>query len=118
MRGSDGSTATSLITQAGTPGGATYVGAMVYTATTTTVALYQNLQVTLAAPAIGTSGVLQGAQYSVRLTFGANNSQYDLLDVNQSLLASSVSVPTPPGTPTPQPGSVYFGSFIGGAPRT
>ena len=68
---------------------------MVYTATTTTVALYQNLQVTLAAPAIGTSGVLQGAQYSVRLTIGATNSQYDLLDVNQSLLASSVSVPTP-----------------------
>ena len=38
-----------------------------------------------------------------------------MLDVNQSLLASSVSVPTPTGTPTPQPGSVYFGSFIGGA---
>jgi hypothetical protein len=115
VRGSDGSTATSLITQAGTPGGATYVGAMVYTATTTTVASYQNLQVTLAAPAIGTSGVMQGAQYCVRLTIGANNSQYDLLDANQLLLASSVIVPTPAGSRTPQPGSVYFGSFIGGA---
>ena len=95
VRGSDGSTATSLITQAGAPAGSAYVGAMVYTATTTTVSLYPNVQTTLAAPAIGTSGVLQGAQYSVRLTIGATNSQYDLLDLNQTLLASSVSVPTP-----------------------
>lgn len=114
-RGSDGSTATSLITQAGTAGEVTYVGAMVYTATTTSVALYANLQIAIAAPSIGTSGVMQGARYSVRLTVGANNSQYDLLDANQLLLASNVSVPTPGGTPAPQPGAVYFGTFVGGA---
>lgn len=94
----------------------TFVGAMVYTAATTTVRLYPKLQLALAAPAVGTHGVLQGETYSMRLTYGQKTSSYDLLDTSQMPVASNISVPSPKPTDksAPRPGDVYFGSFVGG----
>ncbi len=115
-RGADGSTASSVL-PTGAAAGLTFVGAVVYTAATTTVRLYPKLQLALAAPAVGTHGVQQGNQYSVRLTFGDKNSQYDLLDASQTVIDSNISVLNPVSTDgsTPQPGDLYFGSFIGGS---
>jgi hypothetical protein len=72
VRGSDGSTA-SVATK---PRDAThtFVGMMVYAASTTSVRLYPKLSLLLRAPAVGTHGVLQGETYSVRFTFGGNTS--------------------------------------------
>jgi hypothetical protein len=64
-----------------------------------------------------THGVVQGELYSVRLTIGDANSQYDILDTTQTSVDSNLSVPTPAPTDksTPQRGDFYFGGFIGGA---
>ena len=114
VRGSDGSTAT----VESTSGDAThtFVGAMVYTKLTTSVRLYPKLQLSLAAPAVGSSGVLQGEVYSVRLTYGDKTSTYDLLDSTQVPIAKDVTVPSPKATDksSPRPGDLYFGSFVGG----
>ena len=118
VRGSDGSSASSVPTLPGNPDPKhTYVGAMVYAATTTSVILYPKLQLTLAAPAVGTYGVLQSETYSVRLTFGDTNSLYDIIDPSQTVVNSNISVPNPKPTDgsNPQQGDMYFGSFIGGA---
>ena len=90
---------------------------MVYTAGTTSVPLYPLLQLALPAPTVGSHGVLQGQSYSVRLTFGDTNSQYDILDSTQTIVDSNISVPNPKPTDnsTPQQGDLYFGSFIGGS---
>ena len=116
VRGSDGSTASSVLTSTSDPNH-TYVGAMVYSTGISSVLLYPKLQLTLAAPAVGTHGVLQGTVYSVRLTIGDGNSQYDILDPAQTIVDSNITVPTPQpaGKSTPQSGDLYFGSFIGGA---
>ena len=58
----------------------TFVGSMVYDASITTVRLYAKLQLSFAAPAVGTNGVLQGEKYSVRFIFGGKTSIYDVLD--------------------------------------
>ena len=117
VRGSDNSFVSSTPTLSATDPAHTFVGAMVYTATTTSVLLYPKLQLTLPAPAVGALGVLQGAQYGVRLIFGETNSQYDIIDSTQTAVASNISVPNP--TPTdgsnPQQNDVYFGGFIGGS---
>ncbi|MBS1854108.1 MAG: hypothetical protein JST11_01990 [Acidobacteria bacterium] len=115
VRGSDGSSASAAVAAPGSTH--TYVGAMVYTAAVTAVPLYPKLPLSLAAPAVGTHGVLQGEQYSVRLTFGTDQSRYDILDSNQTAVDSNIAVPNPvPGDKfTPQPGDLYFGSFIGGS---
>lgn len=114
VRGSDGSTA-SVPTQ---PPDAThtFVGMVVYAASTTSVRLYARLSLSLPAPVVGTHGVLQGETYSVRFIFGGKKSMYDLLDSTQIPIARQVSVPSPKVTDTssPQPGDVYLGSFIGG----
>jgi len=114
VRGSDGSTAT----VESTSGDAThtFVGAMVYTKLTTSVRLYPKLQLSLAAPAVGSRGVLQGEVYSVRLTYGDKTSTYDLLDSTQVPIAKDVTVPSPKATDksSPRPGDLYFGSFVGG----
>ncbi|HVH76575.1 MAG TPA: hypothetical protein VM755_16790 [Stellaceae bacterium] len=118
VRGSDGSLASSTPVLPGTPDpNHTFVGAMIYAAATTSIRLYPKLQLTLPAPAVGTHGVLQGAAYSVRLTFGAKNSQYDIIDQTQTLVEAGISVPNPKPADgsTPRPGDVYFGSFIGGS---
>ena len=117
VRGSDGSSASSTLASGAPDSSHTYIGAMVYTAAATTVTLYPTLQLSLASPAVGTHGVLQGELYSVRLTFGASNSQYDILDSSQTVVDSNISVPNPVPTDksTPHPGDLYFGSFIGGA---
>jgi hypothetical protein len=94
----------------------TFVGAMSYDAATTSVRLYPKLQLALAAPAVGTNGVLQGQAYSVRLTYGRKTSSYDLLDASQVPIASMVSVPSPKPADdsSPRPGDEYAGSFVGG----
>lgn len=118
VRGSDGSSVTSA---PALPGPAdvkhTYVGAMVYSVTTTSVELFPLLQLTLAAPPVGAQGVQQSASYSVRLTYGDNNSTYDILDSTQTVIASGISVPNPKATDgsSPSQGDLYFGSFTGGA---
>ena len=118
VRGSDGSSASSALPPSANPdANHTYVGAMVYTAGTTSVPLYPLLQLALPAPTVGSHGVLQGQSYSVRLTFGDTNSQYDILDSTQTIVDSNISVPNPKPTDnsTPQQGDLYFGSFIGGS---
>jgi hypothetical protein len=118
VRGSDGSSAAIVLAASVAPDPShTYVGAMLYSGAITSVLLYPKLQLTLPAPAVGTHGVTQGAMYSVRLTIGATNSQYDILDATQTTVDSNISVPTPVPTDksTPHPGDMYFGSFIGGA---
>ena len=118
VRGSDGSSASAVLAAADAPDAShTFVGAMVYGATTSSVQLYPKLQLTLPAPAVGTQGVLQGNSYSVCLTIGEPNSQYTILDTTQTIVGANISVATPAPTDksTPQPGDLYFGSFIGGA---
>ncbi|SPE36931.1 hypothetical protein SBA3_2530003 [Candidatus Sulfopaludibacter sp. SbA3] len=118
MRGSNGASETIQLNASVAPEPAhTYVGAMIYTAGMKTVRLYPKLQLTLPAPAVGTQGVLQGEQYAVRLTFGASNSVYDIVDVTEAMVASKVTVPNPvpADKSNPQPGDLYFGSFIGGS---
>ncbi len=118
VRGSDGSSASAVLAAAAAPDAShTFVGAMVYGATTSSVQLYPKLQLTLPAPAVGTQGVLQGNSYSVCLTIGEPNSQYTILDTTQTIVGANISVATPAPTDksTPQPGDLYFGSFIGGA---
>jgi hypothetical protein len=116
VRGSDGSSASTVLSAGGDPAH-TFVGAMVYITALESVRLYPQLQLTLPAPPVGTHGVLQGGQYSVRLTFGDANSQYDLADSTQTVVDSSISLanPTPTDGSKPQQGDVYFGSFLGGA---
>ena len=117
-RGSDGTSVSATLPASTNPDTAhTYVGAMVYTTGTTAVPLYPLLQLTLPAPSVGAHGVLQGQTYSVRLTFGDANSLYDILDSTQTVVDSNISVPNPKpaDNSTPQPGDLYFGSFIGGA---
>ncbi len=117
-RGSDGSTASATLKQSPSPdANHTYVGAMVYSSALTTVRLYAKLSLALPAPAVGTGGVLQGDTYSVRLTYGKSTSQYDVLDATQTLVIANASVanPSPSDGSKPQPGDLYFGSFIGGA---
>ncbi|MGA3005035.1 MAG: hypothetical protein ABSE20_25275, partial [Acetobacteraceae bacterium] len=118
VRGSDASSASGVLAASVAPDPShTFVGAMVYSATTTSVTLYPKLQLTLAAPAVGSNGVLQGTSYSVRLTIGTTNSQYDIMDPTQTVVGSNISVatPAPADKSTPQPGDLYFGGFIGGA---
>jgi hypothetical protein len=118
VRGSDGSLRSSVLTASSSPDPShTFVGAMVYGSSITSVRLYPKLQLTLPAPAVGTHGVVQGGLYSVRLTFGDSNSQYDILDETQTAVDSNISVPNPKPSDksTPQQGDIYFGSFIGGA---
>ena len=118
VRGSDGSSASGVLAAASAPDPShTFVGAMLYSSTTSSVPLYPKLQLTLPAPAVGTHGVLQGTLYSVRLTIGTGSSLYDILDPTQTVVGSDISAttPTPTDKSTPQPGDLYFGSFIGGA---
>ncbi len=116
VTGSDNSTSTATLAS-GPDANHTFIGSMVYETSLTSVELYPKLQLSLAAPGVGSNGVLQGDSYSVRLTFGAEESQYDIIDSTESLVASSISVanPTPTDGSTPQSGDLYFGSFIGGA---
>jgi hypothetical protein len=114
VRGSDGFTA-SVNTQA--PDAVhTFVGSMVYGASTTSVRLYPKLWLPLQPPAVGTQGVLQGETYSIRFTYGGQTSSYDLLDSNQVPIARQVSIASPQSTDnsSPRPGDLYFGSFTGG----
>ncbi len=115
IRGSDGSNA--AVSFKARDADHTYVGSVVFSKTTTSVRLYPKLQLALAAPAVGTNGVLQSERYSVRFTFGPKTSTYDLLDSTQTPIATNVSVASPNSTDksNPRPGDVYFGSFVGGA---
>ena len=118
VSGSDGSSSTAVLPEgANVDATHTFVGMAVYTATTTSVALYPLLPLSFPAPAVGTNGVAQGSTYSIRLTYGASTSEYEITDANQSVVSGTVSLPSP--TPsegsTPQPGDQYFGTFTGGA---
>jgi hypothetical protein len=117
IRGSDGSSATSQPVLPGAPDPKhSFIGVLVYESAAT-VTLYPKLVLTLPAPAVGTEGVLQGESYSLRLTFGEADSQYDLVDASGTVLAANVSVanPKPDDGSAPQPSDLYFGSFLGGA---
>ena len=95
----------------------TFVGMAVFTFTAPTVPLYPLTSLSFPAPAAGTDGVVQGARYSLRLTYGSPASQYDIIDATGSVVAAGISVT--PGAPTdgsaPQAGAYYFGTFTGGA---
>lgn len=116
IRGADGSLVSTTISS---PPAAVhnYVGAIVYASSITNVTLYAKLQLTLPSPAVGTHGVLQNTKYSLRLTYGAGYSSYDIVDSAQSIVASNVTVADPQATDgsKPQVNSLYFGSFIGGS---
>ena len=116
VRGADGSSASGTLANAPDPSHV-YIAAMVYTAQMQNVTMYPQLQLSLPAPAVGTHGVLQGESYSVRFTFGAAQSQYDILDSSQTAVDSNITVPNPAPADksTPHAGDLYFGSFIGGA---
>ena len=114
IRGSDGSNATANVN---TPDAThIFVGSFVYSASTTSVRLYPKLQLTFTAPAVGSHGVLQGENYSVRFTYGAATSTFDLLDSSSTPVATQVSVgtPQPSDKSNPRSGDIYFGSFVGG----
>ena len=100
VRGADGSEVTVPTKPRDTAH--TFVGAMVYSGATASVRLYPKLQLALAAPAVGTNGVLQGQAYSVRLTYGAKTSTYDLLDASEMPVVSNVSVRSPAPTDSPR----------------
>jgi hypothetical protein len=118
VRGSDGSSVTSVPTLPGPPDpNHIYVGAMVFTSAITSVQLFPLLQLTLPAPTVGSQGVQQGGSYSVRLIFGDTNSTYDIIDSTQTVIGSSISAPNPKATDgsNPSQGDMYFGSFTGGS---
>lgn len=118
VRRPDGSTVAADVNQSPAgDAGHTFVGAMIFSAAMTTVRLYPKLQLALAAPAVGTHGVLQGAQYGVRLVIGDGHCTYDIIDATQSAVDSDIIAPIPVPTDgsTPQQNDVYFGSFTGGA---
>jgi hypothetical protein len=118
ISGSDGSSSTAVLpTGANTDTTHTFVGMAMYASGTATVPLYPLLALTYPAPAVGANGVLQGAPYSVRLTFGTTTCIYDIIDATQTTVSAGVSIatPKPADNSTPQPGDLYFGSFIGGA---
>lgn len=116
VRGSNGSTATaSLPSSKDTVH--TFVGSMIFADSTTTVRLYPKLSLAPTAPAVGTNGVLQGETYSVRLLYGSTDkSAIDIIDANQTSIASGVAITTPKPTDksSPRKGDQYFGSFVGG----
>lgn len=117
VRGSDGSTLSAVPPIAKPDAQHTYVGAIVYVAGLTSVRLYPILSLTLPAPAVGANGVEQGETYSLRLTYAAQQSSLDIFDADQIQLASGLAVasPEPADKSKPQPGDLYFGSFVGGA---
>lgn len=116
IRGSDESSMSSVLKTSPDPSH-TFVGAMVYTKSMTSILLYPKLQLTLPSPSVGTNGVLQGEQYDVRLTFGDGNSVYDIFDSTQAVYATNITVPNPTPTDDSKPhlGDLYFGSFTGGS---
>jgi len=95
----------------------TFVGMAVYTISAPTVPLYPLVSLSFPAPTAGTDGVVQGAKYSLRLTYGSPASQYDIIDATGSVVASAISVTpaAPTDGSTPQAGMYYFGTFTGGA---
>ena len=117
IRGSDNTTASATPPIAKPDAQHTYVGAIVYEAGLPSVRLYPILALTLPAPAIGSNGIEQGETYSLSLTYGANQASLDILDSDQVAIASGLAVPPPKPVDTskPQPGDLYFGSFVGGA---
>ena len=117
VRGSDGSTATSVVTQSTANPAITFVGSVMYASATASIRLYPKLSLTLPAPAVGAYGVQQGASYSVRLSVGDGSSLYDIVDATQTVLDANITVPNPTAgnNPNPQQGEIYFGSFLGGA---
>ena len=116
LRGADGNTFAATLAAAPPDEAHEYVGAFTAEPATTTVTLYPKLPLALAAPAVGTSGVVQGTAYSVRLTWGEQESTYDLVDASGAVTASGVTVASEALQGTqPVAGTLFFGSVIGGA---
>jgi hypothetical protein len=117
IRGTDGTSQTARMTDPPPDRAHQFVGAMVYSNGVASVRLYPKVSLGLAAPAVGTSGVQQGENYSIRLTYGAKQSQYDIVDADGISVATGVVVASPQATDKslPAPGDLYFGSVIGGA---
>ncbi len=104
----------------GAIGGVTYIGALVYSDTLTTVLMYPLVQLPFTPPAVGANGMRQGVSYNLRLTYGANGSVYDITDADNATIATNIAVanPIPTDKSKPAPGDIYFGSFVGGATQT
>jgi hypothetical protein len=118
VRGSDGSEQNSTPKLSQDPDAKhNYVGAAVFEDGLANVILYPLISLTLNAPPVNVSGITQGDRYSVCLTYGTNDCSLEILDSNQIVVASDLSVPTPqPGDNSrPEDGDLYFGSFVGGA---
>ncbi|WP_434667423.1 hypothetical protein P5W99_38965 [Paraburkholderia sp. A3BS-1L] len=117
VRGSDGSSLSATPPIENPDAQHTYVGAIVYLAGLASVRLYPILSLTLPAPAVGVNGIEQGETYSLRLTYGEKQSSLDIFDADQIALATGLATPSPKpdDKSTPQPGDLYFGSFVGGA---
>jgi hypothetical protein len=117
VRGSDGSTLSATPKLASPDPAHNYVGALLFAEGLTSVRLYPILSLSLPAPAVGTNGIEQGQPYSVGFTYAARQSQIDVLDSGGIAVATGLAVATPkPGDKSkPQPGDLYFGSFLGGA---
>jgi hypothetical protein len=115
IRGWDGSTASTMGAFGASDPVHTYIGAMVYSNSTTSIRLYPKLMLNLPSPVVGANGVVQGAQYSIRLAYGEGISQYDIINLTQTALATNISVPSPKLTDGSRPlvGDLYFGSFFG-----
>ena len=116
VRGSDGSALSATPKLASPDAQHNYVGAIVYESSLTSVRLYAILSLTLPAPAVGSNGIEQGESYSVKFTYGANQSAIDVLDSDQVAVVTGLAVanPQPTDKSTPQVGDLYFGSFVGG----
>lgn len=117
IRGTDGTSQTATLADPPPDQAHQFVGAVVYSSGTASVPLYPKVSLGLAAPAVGTSGVQQGGNYSIRLTYGAKQSRYDIVDANGGPVATGIVVtsPQPADGSRPVPGDLYFGSVIGGA---
>jgi hypothetical protein len=116
-RGNDGSSASATLAEGAPAGGLTYVGAFVFAPDLASAYLYPKQSLTVTPPLVGTNGVQQGATYQVRLTYGADESQIDLVDDDQLVVARNVVVANPAAGSgaAPTVGDLYFGSFVGGA---
>ena len=117
VRGSDNSTFSATQPIAKPDAQHTYVGAIIYVSGLSSIRLYPILSLTLPAPAVGSNGIEQGETYSLSLTYGPKQASLDILDSDQVEVVSGLAVPRPKPVDKskPQPGDLYFGSFVGGA---
>ncbi len=102
MRGSDGSAQNVTPKLANPDEQHRYVGAIIYEDGLAGVLLYPILSISLPAPAVGSNGIEQGESYSVGLTYGAHQSTIDILNPDQTAVATGIQVANPKPTDNSQ----------------